>query len=462
MNEFNHHNEINTTPTPEAKHEISPEIEERNKNGLEEPEKKDDASNPDTRSAKKNQADAGAADKESENTHELPEPKRELPQAAENKPDKDLARTSPLAETKEGNDHAEPPTEDQRGKLSEANDRPLKEHGDTDPKQTRIESNRHESDVDDDIAPIELIDTTNDKEHSYIDKNGNEKKWVEHQSPFVDQEDSNGKYYPDAWGQEDIPANSKLYQIGSDDGRRSPYYFDEETANRCRGKDGKIDSDAVKSALQIDDPDNTKNSVKEYWVPEDLNNVPKGHAIENPQYGEGGGKQYYLSPELQSKLEPVNDSNYKVTEDFAKNCPIEGNDGHWEGNRGDSKWIPDSEYIPQKSNPDNKTWAEILNDNKIDGVDFREGAPYFDDISKGNVEIDGFSDKRSDNFDKADIELAKQRGCKPEDVEEWRTNPEHKYTWHECPDMKTMQKVPSIVHNNISHRGGISAVKAAG
>lgn len=312
--------------------------------------------------------------------------------------------------------------------------------------------------LDENTAPTELIDTTNDKTHPYIDKDGNEKVWHENQSPFVNQEDSNGKYNPDAWGQEDIPKGSKLYQLGGADARESPYYFDEETADRCKDKDGRIDPDAVKKSLQIDDPDNSKNTIREYYVPEDMKNIPAGRTLENPEYGEGGGKQYYIgSPEDRAKLEPVkNDS----AENYAKNCPIEGNDGHWEGERGNSKWIPDGEYVPQKSNPDNKTWKNILDDRNIDGLNFKEGNPDFSEISKGNVEIDGFSDKRSDNFDKADMELAKQRGCDPEDVKAWRTDPEHKYTWHECPDMKTMQKVPSDVHNNISHRGGISAKKA--
>lgn len=312
--------------------------------------------------------------------------------------------------------------------------------------------------LDANTPPTEMIDTTNDKNHPYIDKDGNKKVWRENQSPFVNQEDSDGKYNPDAWGQEDIPKGSKLYQLGGADGRESPYYFDEGTAERCKDKDGKIDPDAVKKSLQIDDPDNSKNTIREYRVPEDMKSVPAGRTLENPEYGEGGGKQYYIgSPADRAKLEPVkNDSS----ENYAKNCPIEGNGGHWEGERGNSKWIPDGEYVPQKSNPDNKTWNEILNDRNIDGINFKEGNPDFSEISKGNVEIDGFSDKRSDNFDKADMELAKQRGCDPEDVKAWRTDPEHKYTWHECPDMKTMQKVPSDVHNNVPHRGGISAKKA--
>ncbi len=140
-----------------------------------------------------------------------------------------------------------------------------------------------------------------------------------------------------------------------------------------------------------------------------------------------------------------------------KNCPIEGNNGHWDGERGDSKWIPDRDYIPGKSNPNGKTWDEILDKHGIDGISYKGGEPDFREISKGTVEIEPFSDDRSDNFDKADIELAKQKGYSPEEVAKWRKD--NGYTWHECKDMKTMQKGPSEVHNNVSHCGGISEVK---
>ena len=141
--------------------------------------------------------------------------------------------------------------------------------------------------------------------------------------------------------------------------------------------------------------------------------------------------------------------------DSLKNCPIEN--GQWEGERGNSKWKPDDDYVPQKQNPEGKTWGDILKDQGLDGINFKDGEPDFSSISKGDVEIEDFSSSRDDNFDKADIELAKKRGCSPEEVAKWRK--ENGYTWHECRDMKTMQKVPSIVHNNVSHRGGISEAK---
>lgn len=175
------------------------------------------------------------------------------------------------------------------------------------------------------------------------------------------------------------------------------------------------------------------------------------------------------------------DKSLAVIRDNMKNCPIDN--GHWDGERGNSNWQPDSNYIPGKANPDGKTWSEILDKYGIDRIPFKDGEPDFSEICKGTVEIKQFADSRTDNFDKADIELAKQKngtsedvvkwrkdnfdkadieltkqkGCTPEDVANWRK--ENCYTWHECKDMKTMQKVPSEVHNNITHSGGISEAK---
>ncbi len=143
----------------------------------------------------------------------------------------------------------------------------------------------------------------------------------------------------------------------------------------------------------------------------------------------------------------------------ARHCPVEN--GKWvEGERGDGKWIPEGEHVPGKANPENQTWDEILDEYDIEDVVFKDGEPDFTPVSKGDVEIKEFSTTRSDNFDKADMALAEQRGCNPEDVQRWRK--ENGYTWHEKGDMKTMQKVPSKVHNNIPHQGGIAAAKNIG
>lgn len=157
------------------------------------------------------------------------------------------------------------------------------------------------------------------------------------------------------------------------------------------------------------------------------------------------------------------DKPVKFVCENTRNCPVDGNNGHWDSERGNSKWIPDKDYIPPHEgsanykNPDNLTWGEIPDKYGIDGIPFKGGEPDFSEVSKGTVEIEPFASERSDNFDKANIELAKQKGCTPEEVDKWRK--ENNYTWHECKDMKTMQKVPNEVHANVPHSGGISESK---
>lgn len=148
--------------------------------------------------------------------------------------------------------------------------------------------------------------------------------------------------------------------------------------------------------------------------------------------------------------------------DEVKGCPIEGNGGHWEGERGNSKWFPNRDEIPKNplTNPDGLTWGQILDKYGIDGIEFKNGEPDFSPVAKGTVEIDHFTDNRygkGGNFDQACERLAEQRGCTKEEVKAWMK--ENKYTWHERSDCKTMDKVPTEIHGNIRHSGGISEAK---
>ncbi|GHU34083.1 hypothetical protein AGMMS50256_27230 [Betaproteobacteria bacterium] len=139
---------------------------------------------------------------------------------------------------------------------------------------------------------------------------------------------------------------------------------------------------------------------------------------------------------------------------------IPQNNGYWEGEPGNSIWNPDQEQVPTVYNPDGKTWGEILDKFDVsDGIPFKDGYPIFDEVSKGDVQIDDFTTDRAKNFSQADIKLAEQKDCDPEDVEKWRK--ENGYTWHECEDMKTLKKVPSEIHNNVPHSGGVSEAKKA-
>lgn len=135
--------------------------------------------------------------------------------------------------------------------------------------------------------------------------------------------------------------------------------------------------------------------------------------------------------------------------------------GEWSGEAGNSDWIPDDDVEPgdrNGTNPEHKTWAELKEQYGFESIPFNEGQPDFSEVSKGEVEIDDFTDDRDSNFAQADEKLAEQRGCTPEEVAKWRE--ENKYTWHECKDCKTMQKVPTEVHGNVSHSGGVSEYKS--
>lgn len=141
--------------------------------------------------------------------------------------------------------------------------------------------------------------------------------------------------------------------------------------------------------------------------------------------------------------------------------PIEGNGGTWEGERGNSKWTPMENYVPEnkwntEANPDNLTLKEIFAKYGIESIEFKDGYPDFTPVSKGDVSVE-MTEKRYNNFKMADEALAKEKGCTPEEVKKWRE--ENNYTWHEHQDGKTMQKVPNEVHASVPHAGGISVIK---
>lgn len=168
-------------------------------------------------------------------------------------------------------------------------------------------------------------------------------------------------------------------------------------------------------------------------------------------------------------LESNNEMLNKVP-DFSKNeCRyasfLPENNGRWENEKGNSSWNPDDEFIPQKHNPDDKTWEKIKEEYSFENIPFREGDPDFTEVSKATVEIDDFSTDRNSNFTQADEKCAEQwtkenkdgKDWSPSDVKAYRK--EHELSWHERSDQKTIDLIPSIIHGNVPHTGGISAAK---
>ncbi|SIE28360.1 Uncharacterised protein [Mycobacteroides abscessus subsp. abscessus] len=118
------------------------------------------------------------------------------------------------------------------------------------------------------------------------------------------------------------------------------------------------------------------------------------------------------------------------------------NNGQWEGERGESKWISHNPEVNQH-----------LNDAGVDGIHYGNARPDFSPVTKGEVEIPNMTTNREWNFKVSDKLLADQWGVSPQDVLNWRK--ENGYSWHEEPDMKTMQLVPTIVNGRLGHIGGI-------
>lgn len=160
-------------------------------------------------------------------------------------------------------------------------------------------------------------------------------------------------------------------------------------------------------------------------------------------------------PEVEDNEKGIEKNGQEETEKEIKFVPI--NDGEWDGEKGQSKWKPDSEKIPEKANPEGKSWEELKEEYDIDGIEFVNGEPDFSELARGEAHIQDFSEDRAKNFSQADQYEAERRGCSPHEVKEWRQ--ENGYTWHERRDCETMDKVPSVIHNNIFHSGGISEKK---
>lgn len=171
-------------------------------------------------------------------------------------------------------------------------------------------------------------------------------------------------------------------------------------------------------------------------------------------------------PKEQPNIESISVEKLDIKIKFEKSGFLPRSGGEWTGEAGDSTWKPDPENTPLEksrnpehpySNPDNLSWGELLQKYGIDGIPFHDGEPDFSEVARGTVEIDDFTDDRDSNFEQADEKMAEQRGCTPEEVEKWRK--ENNYTWHECKDCKTIQKVPNEIHANIPHSGGVSEYK---
>lgn len=152
-----------------------------------------------------------------------------------------------------------------------------------------------------------------------------------------------------------------------------------------------------------------------------------------------------LAPESDAEETDNVESKYASTyEERLQQTPV--NNGHWDGERGESKFYSNNEEA-----------NSYLREAGTDGIEYEDCIPDFSEVSKGDVKIDSMSDDRNKNFRQADQKLADEKGCSPREVAEWRE--QNGYTWHECNDKQTCQKIPSSVNKTFGHLGGVSECK---
>ena len=146
--------------------------------------------------------------------------------------------------------------------------------------------------------------------------------------------------------------------------------------------------------------------------------------------------------------------------------------GKWSGEAGNSIWMPDNNLVPERnmySNPDGMTWRKILDFYKVkNGILFQEGEPVFDELAWEKVVL-RYEDigrdellrlqqnERSVLHNLAFDKLAKSKGWSLEQTYKYKE--ENNLVWHEKSDCKTLLLVPRMIHDNITHYGGVSMLR---
>lgn len=167
-----------------------------------------------------------------------------------------------------------------------------------------------------------------------------------------------------------------------------------------------------------------------------------------------------LTPETRGDRTSEFGGKYNSYEERIDHTLSEGKLGKYEGERGESKFIPSEET---KSGIECR---EKLAEYGQDGIEYKNGEPIFVKVSEASVKIEGMTEHRPQNFAKADFACARlwndqkkdgKSDWTDKDVSDWRKTNE--CSWHERCDTKTMDLVPRKIHDFFGHLGGVSECK---
>lgn len=172
------------------------------------------------------------------------------------------------------------------------------------------------------------------------------------------------------------------------------------------------------------------------------------------------------------EVEPA-DGHCVPFKDRLDHTPHDNTDrGSWDGERGDSKFIPSEETDA------GRVAKEKLAEKNMDGVEYKDAEPDFSECAEATVVIDNMTENRDDyldtdgnyqpgNFSQADAKCAEQWNTSQKDgrsdwtaadVRDWRR--ENNCSWHERCDTCTMDLVSRDIHGFFTHSGGVAECKA--
>lgn len=173
-----------------------------------------------------------------------------------------------------------------------------------------------------------------------------------------------------------------------------------------------------------------------------------------------------VKKEINNKSE-VKENYFSSYQNRIEHTPKEGSPlGRFEGQRGESKFIPSNETsIGSEAKKELKTAG-------VDGIEYKNGIPDFAPVSKCTVKIDNMTGNRLDYFDsngkrqkgnftqayeKMSVKFNEEKrdgkdDWTARDVKQYKTD--NNLTVHEKNDTKTVQLVPYNIHAACSHLGG--------
>ena len=210
----------------------------------------------------------------------------------------------------------------------------------------------------------------------------------------------------------------------------------------------------------------------------------------------GGGEQIYIEDprqysktteplsynsgfsEFEKKAQQIDTSVDQGQREPTQHLPS-SNTGTFDGERGNSTFYPNNEAAQSRIEEYGQSGVEYHNGNPDFSPFAQHNHPEWGSFS-GQVEIGHMTPNRTNpsleygrrapgekydpaqymgNYEQADAALAERLGVAPQDIAAYRGNNDNPLTWHECADGKTMQLIPSDIHNACRHSGGVSQQK---